>query len=92
MSFHRTLEMTISREEFLRLLAAVGPFEADGDTLRSPGPGRAWAIRLVALPCGQVGRVSVPRHRVEIVLEGDSEAEHASFMARFTRGFLRGGG
>jgi hypothetical protein len=36
--------------------------------------------------------VVVPRHRVEIILAGCSEAEAEAFMKRFHHGFLRGGG
>jgi hypothetical protein len=93
MDFHRSLEMSISREEFFRLLfAAVGPFVVDGDTVRRSGGDRTWTIRLVPLADGRMGALVVPRHRVEIILEGCSEAEAGAFMERFHRGFLRGGG
>ena len=73
MSFHRSLEMSISREEFFRLLpAAVGPFVVDGDTVRRTRRSRGWLIRLTPLADHRVGSVVVPRHRVEIVLEACS--------------------
>jgi len=93
MSFHRSLEMSLSREEFLRLLRAlVGAFEVDGETIRWSDAGRFWTIRLVPLSDRRVGSVAVPRHRVEIALEACPGAEGEAFMSRFHRGFLRGGG
>ena len=87
------METSITRDEFLRLLpAAVGPFHLEGDTATHADGGRAWTIRLVPLPACRLGSLSVPRLRVEIALEGYAEAEAAEFMARFRRGFLRGGG
>jgi sulfur carrier protein ThiS len=90
--FTRTLEMSIARDEFLRLLpGAVARFEADGDSIRwAEGP--RGTIRLVPLPSRQLGTMAVPRHRVEIALEECAEAEGEAFMARFHRAFLRGGG
>jgi hypothetical protein len=90
--FHRSLEMSVSLEEFLRLLAAVGPFEVEGATARSLEPGPTWTIRLVPLPPRQLGSVAVPRHRVEIEIDGASEAEGEALVGRFRRAFLRGGG
>ncbi|RPJ61025.1 MAG: hypothetical protein EHM24_26760 [Acidobacteria bacterium] len=95
MSFHRHFEMSISRVEFFRLLpSAVGPFELDGDsdTVRGAVGGGRWTIRLIALPHGRLGRIDVPRHRVEITVEECAEPEGESFVERFRRGFLRGGG
>lgn len=93
MNIHRNLEMSITREEFFRLLpAAVGPFEVDGNAVRGRGTASGWLIRLTPLADHRAGSVVVPRHRVEIVLEACSEIEGEAFMARFYRAFLRGGG
>jgi hypothetical protein len=93
MTFHREMEMSLSRDEFLRLLpAAVGPFEVDGETIRGSNGDRSWTIRLVPLSGRRLGSVVVSRHRVEIDLKSHSEAEGEAFMDRFHRGFLRGGG
>lgn len=93
MDFHRTLEMSLSREEFLRLLpAAVSAFDTDGEMLWWANGHRRWTIRLRPLADHRLGSVVVPRHRVEIVLESCSEAEGEVFMAHFHRAFLRGGG
>ncbi len=92
-TWHRSLEMSLSREEFFRLLpAAVGPFEVTGETIRGIEGNRQWTIRLVPLPDRQMGCVRVPRYRVEVVVDCASEAEGEAFMGRFDRGFLRGGG
>lgn len=93
MNFHRSLEMSLTREEFVRLLpTAVGPFEEDGNTLRGHGTACGWLIRLTLLAGRRVGSMEMPRHQVEIVLEGCAESEAEAFMERFHRAFLRGGG
>jgi hypothetical protein len=93
MGFHRSLEMSVSRDEFFRLLpAAVGSFGVDGDTIRGRDEHRAWVIRLVPLADCRVGSLVVPRHRVDIVIDDCAEEEAEAFMSRFRRGFLHGGG
>ena len=94
--------MTISREEFLRLLPdVVGPFAVDAISEApvvvlvghaSVLARRRAAIRLVPLPDLRFGSVAMRRHRVDITLDDCSEAEGEAFMARFRRAFLRGGG
>ena len=93
MDFRHSLEMSLSREEFFRLLpAAVGVFEADGERVRWVDRGRGWNIRVVPLPDLRLGSAAIPRHRVEIALEPCSAVEGAAFLERFHRAFLRGGG
>jgi len=93
MMFLRSLEMSVSREEFFRLLpAAVGSFQVDRDAVEWLDGDRRWSIRLVPLADRRFGSVVVPRHRIEITLEACSEVEGEAFMDRFRRGFLRGGG
>ena len=93
MSVRHTLEMSLTREEFFRLLpAAVGPFDVDENAVRGRGTASGWLIRLTPLADHHLGSVVVPRHRVEIELEACSAVEGAAFMARFHRAFLRGGG
>jgi hypothetical protein len=93
MEFRRTIEMSLSREEFFRLLpAAVGAFEVDGAMVRWLDSDRRWTIRLNPLADHRLGSVIVPRHRIEITLDACSSAEGEAFMARFQRAFLRGGG
>jgi hypothetical protein len=93
MDFHRSLEMSVSREEFFRLLpAAVGAFDVDGALVRGFDGERGWAIRLVPLADRRLGNVTIPRHRVEIAVKACSEAEGEAFMDRFHQAFLRGGG
>jgi hypothetical protein len=93
MDFRHSVEMTISREEFLRLLpAAVGAFEADGEFVRWVDQGRGWNIRVVPLPDLRLGSAAIPRHRVEFLLEACPAEEGAAFLERFHHAFLRGGG
>jgi hypothetical protein len=88
-----SLEMSLCREEFFRLLpAAVGPVVASGDTIQGNAGTCRWRISLVRLADHRVGSVEVPRHRIDIVIEDCSEAEAEAFMERFRRGYLRGGG
>ena len=91
--FRCRLEMTISREDFLRLLSsAVSAFDVEGDTIRWTERGQSWVVRLLALPPRAVGRVGLPRHAVEVSSVDAAEAEGEAFMTRFHRAFLRGGG
>jgi len=84
--------MSLSREEFFRLLrAAIHDFETDGEMVRWADGDRAGTIHLVPLPDRRVGSVVVRRCKVEVALEAP-EAEGEEFMQRFHRAFLRGGG
>jgi hypothetical protein len=88
-----SLEMSLSREEFFRLLpSAVGPVEASGDTIQGNAGACRWRIALVRLADHRAGSVLVPRHRIDVLIEGCSETDAEAFMERFRRGFLRGGG
>ncbi|HJW43274.1 MAG TPA: hypothetical protein VJ463_02390 [Geothrix sp.] len=95
MTRHRTLEMTISRPDFLRRLpAAVGEAAVREEEGRFAGGegARRWTLRLVALPDRELARVVLPCHRVEIGLEGYGDLEAEAFMTRFLRAYQRGGG
>lgn len=93
MAFVRSLEMSLAREEFFRLLpGAVECWAVEGDTVRWSEEGRSGAIRLVPLPDRRLGSVEIPRHRIEIELEGWPDGGGEAFLARFLRAFLRGGG
>ncbi|HJW73870.1 MAG TPA: hypothetical protein VJ486_13685 [Geothrix sp.] len=67
------------------------PAEEDGTFRGRDGP-RSWSLRLVPLEPIRLGSMSLPRHRLELHLKGYSEVEVEAFLARFQRGFLRGGG
>ena len=85
--------MTLLREEFFRLLpGVVRTYDVEGETVCWSEEGCDGTIRLVRLEGRRLGSVDLPRHGVEIALEGCSEAEGEAFMARFHRAFLRGGG
>lgn len=93
MTVQRTFEMAISREEFFRFLsAALGAYETDGRIARGIADGHRWTIVLAPLPGGLSGGLVVPRHQVEITIDGCTDAEGAAVMERFHRAFLRGGG
>ena len=93
MSFRRVLEMSISREDFLRLLAVAVPvFEVDGETLSWSHQGRRGTIGLLRLPDARLGAVAVPRHAVTIEIEGCSEVRGEEFLDSFRRALMRGGG
>jgi hypothetical protein len=90
-----SLEMSLSRADFLRLLPSAldvpSVEETDGVFRGADGP-RVWTIRLIPLVDRHLGSVTLPCHRIEISLEGHSKTAAAAFLARFHRGFLRGGG
>ena len=91
--FRHTLDMCISREEFLRLLpAALGPFELDGATIRGTHRGRRWAISLTPQRDRRLGGIDLPLHRVDITVDDCPWPEADALLKRFRRGFLRGGG
>lgn len=87
--------MTISREEFLRLLpsavAGSGCREEEG-TFVCGDMVRGWRLRLEPLPGLRSGVLVLPRHRVEVRLHGYESAEAAAFLSRFESRFQRGGG
>ncbi len=88
------LEMSLTREEFFRLLpGAVGLYAMGHAGVIQGGEGsRRWAIQLQRLEDRCLGSVSLPRHRVTLSFEGHTEAEVEAFMRRFHRAFQRGGG
>jgi hypothetical protein len=88
-------DMTISRADFLRsLAAAVGgaPFVAAGPELRHDGMDRAWRVVLTPLPDLAIGSIRLPRHRVDIHLTGYDATATRRFLERFELYFRRGGG
>jgi hypothetical protein len=88
-------DMTITREDFCRLLpAAVNhvPFaEIDGAYVHEDGA-RGWRICLAALPQLKIGLIRLERHHVEFKFSGYSPKEIEAFMSRFEMYFRRGGG
>lgn len=94
-AWHRSYEMTISREEFLRLLpGAVGEadYREEGDGFAYGDAKRGWSLRLEALPTLRHGTLALPRHRVEIRLTGYDSTEADAFLSYFESRFQRGGG
>lgn len=88
-------EMTISREAFLRSLAAAvdgEAFEVRDDGIRHARADRAWRIVLTPLSDGALGPIRLARHRVEIYLAGYDDRARREFVARFELYFRRAGG
>jgi len=88
-------EMTISRDDFLRVLPAAVDQEnlrVDGDQIRPLDGDRRWRIVLSALDDLRLGSIRLPRQRVEIFLADDDADDRSRFLARFELHFRRGGG
>ena len=88
-------EMTISREDFLRLLPAAvdqADLRVDGAQIRPFDGNRRWRIVLTALEDLRLGAITLPRQRVEIFLGADDAEDRRLFLARFELYFRRGGG
>ncbi len=89
MTFRRSVELGMAREELLRLLrVAFGEVLEDGDTINCPGAHVDATVRLTPRAGGPVGAGSSPRLLVQIVLDASCEAEAEVFMERFDRAFL----
>lgn len=90
--FQRVLEMSLTRDEFVRVLpSVVNSFAIDADRVSWSESGCAASIRLLVLPPRRFGSLAVPRLRVELNL-AVPEAEGEAFFVRFRRAYLRGGG
>ncbi len=88
-------EMSITRDDFLRLLPAAvnhAPFSVEGERIEHRDADRSWRIRLAALPDLRIGLVRLERHQVVLSLAGYGEEEADAFMRRFELYFRRGGG
>lgn len=88
-------EMSISREEFLRTLPAAvagADFSVEGAIIGHSDASREWRIRLAPMPPLKIGVLNLPRHDVQISLEGYSEPEANAFLDRLELYFRRGGG
>jgi hypothetical protein len=87
--------MSISREEFLRLLPAAvaqDPFSVAGEEIRHQSGSRSWRIVLGILADRPLGLLRLPRLKVRIFLCGYSRADTESFLGRFELHFRRAGG
>jgi hypothetical protein len=88
-------EMSISREEFLRLLpkALAGmDFSVDGREIRATAGPRGVLIRLSPERQRRAAMIMLPVIHVEITLEGFSESQSDGFMRQFELAYQRGGG
>jgi len=87
--------MTITPEEFLRLLpAAVAGVSFDcSDGVFSHGDRRrGWRIALTPLPDLTHGLIRLQRQRAVFAFRGHSKDDIAAFFRRFDLYFARGGG
>jgi hypothetical protein len=88
-------EMSISREEFLRVLPAAvahDRYSVEGEEIRHQDEGRSWRIVFRALPDYRLGQLQLPRLGVQIFLCGYSGADTGGFLRRFELYFRRAGG
>lgn len=97
MRFRRSFEMTITRDEFLRVLPSVlEPYvvewEPGGDGLYWSDGACRGSVRVARLEDRFLGRLHLPRVRVEIDIEGGPDGLGQAFLERFHRAFLRAGG
>jgi hypothetical protein len=88
------LEMTISKDEFLRRLpGAVGcAFEQVGNEFQGHLGERPWRLHLADMPGTSLGVLKLDRLLVEIELPGFSPGERDEFLSRFRLHYQRGGG
>jgi len=95
MKLPRTFEMTMTLEEFRRLLpAAVGhvSFAEEDGAFAYREDRREWRIGLKSLQPLQAGLMRLERYRLDFDFAGYSTGEIEDFMARFEMYFRRGGG
>lgn len=91
MKFPRAYDATITRADFVRLLAdATGQADVvtDGELFR----GRGWTLRLTPIAPLEIGMVRLERHRVELNFDGLTPEAEEAFMQRLTLYYQRGGG
>lgn len=87
--------MTLTREDFLRLLpGAVGhaPWRIEDDLITGEGTRPSWRIRLHERPGRRFGPVQLPVLGVTLQVADATPAERAAFVDRFLLGFQRAGG
>ena len=90
-----TLDMTIDKADFHRLLPGAvvdRDYRVEGDRIIQGDGRQGWTLELKPLEPLPLGHLSMPRLRVEVHLRGHSSEAVAAFLARFHRGFQRGGG
>lgn len=95
MRLTQSFDMTITRDDFLRLLPAAvdhAPFVVSGESIVHEEGGRAWRMNLVPLPELRIGAICLERHRLSLEFENHGEEEVAAFAKRFELYFRRGGG
>jgi len=87
--------MTIDRPDFFRLLpgaVADRDYRLEGERIIQGDATQGWILDLLPLAPLPIGHLAMPRLRVEVRLHGHSPEDVEAFLARFHRGFQRGGG
>ena len=95
MKLAQRFDMTITRDDFLRLLpAAVNhvPFTVSGEDIFYVEDARSWRMNLLPLPELRIALVRLERHRLTLEFENYEADEIAAFSKRFELYFRRGGG
>lgn len=90
-----SIEMTVTRADFLRLLpAAVSGvvFVEERAAFLHRDRHRSWRIAFEPLPELRIGLIRLERHRVGFAFKGYLETEIDAFMTRFELHYRRGGG
>lgn len=89
-----SLEMTLTLDEFLRLLpgAVPGPFRRDGEVFRGEDGDRGWCLRVRPLPGLRLGAMDLGRLGLDLDFRGYAPEDRAAFLSTFRRQFHRGGG
>lgn len=92
-----TLDMAITRAEFVRQLAqAFGPQQSPlsqhADTFTGSHAGCRWRITLQAVAPTRLGLIVLERWSAKIELDAANAAQRASWWRQFTVHFQKGGG
>ncbi len=88
------LEMTLTLDEFLRLLpgAVPGPFEREGQVFRGGDGARGWCLRVTPLPGLRLGVMDLGRLGLDLDFQGYTPEDREAFLSKFRLQFHRGGG
>lgn len=90
-----TWEMTLTRDEFFRLLPAAvyfAPYRVSGNRIECVAGERTWSIVVEPMADHCIGLLRLARHRVSLRFCGYTAAEVKAFVKRFKLYFQRGGG
>jgi hypothetical protein len=88
------LDMTISRSEFARRLAAAFPGMRQPQALTFCGDhlGCRWSVQLQPAPPSRLGAIELERCTVDVVLQAQTPQQRRAWWQRFSAHFQKGGG